>query len=133
VWAPPARTALHRTNQGRRRAERWSWSGGTDQDGAVPVPVVGGDGMRIIRYRIEVDDQVHEFLVPAVNQPFLYFAARFEDCIDFWILDDPELDTMLVRLRVVGTGHPVQRGEVWHATCVTPSQVLVWHVLEVSS
>jgi hypothetical protein len=86
--------------------------------------------MRIIRHRIAVDDEVHEFEVPAVH-PFLHFAARFEDCVDFWVLDDPELNTAPVRLLVVGTGQSWKRGEVWRATCVTPSRALVWHVVEV--
>lgn len=85
--------------------------------------------MRIIRYRIPVDDQVHQIQVPEGDHPFLHFAAREEDSVDLWVLDDDELPTRPARLRVVGTGDQIELEQEWIGTCVSPSQTFVWHVV----
>lgn len=86
--------------------------------------------MRIVRHTIEVDDDEHLLTVPDQGNPFLHVAAREESSVDVWVLDGPDLPTRTAHLRVVGTGHEIAPTERWVGTAVTPSQWLVWHLVE---
>lgn len=86
--------------------------------------------MRIIRHRLDVDDQVHRIIVPDLDQPVLSIAARTADTVDLWVLDDPGLPVRDAALLVVGTGQVWSADGTWLGSCVTPGGTLVWHLIE---
>ncbi len=81
---------------------------------------------RVLRYEIPVDDQIHELTLPGGT---LHVATRRPDVVEMWCQDEGK--ARLVRLLVVGTGHPWPPGAFHIGTAIIPGGALVWHLLVV--
>lgn len=80
---------------------------------------------RIYRYEVPVDDRWHD--VPCA-WPVLAVGCRREDAVEFWA-HPAQGDTPAHRLRVYGTGHPIDDDTQYVGTAVTPGGDLVWHLM----
>jgi hypothetical protein len=82
----------------------------------------------VFRQLIPVDDQWHTL---ELSGPIIHVAARREDAVEFWFIDDPAADPEMRAFRVVGTGQPLAPALAHHVgTAITPSGQLVWHLME---
>lgn len=78
---------------------------------------------RILRETIPVDDQFHQ-----LPDRVVHVAARCEDAVDVWWLDDSDVPAQDMKVRVFGTGHLVPADADYLGSAVTPSGRFVWHL-----
>jgi len=90
--------------------------------------------MRVWKYNVPVDDQVHEIEMPVLAEiVHVGRAMSGFDALSFWAEVDPEQTREVRRFMVYGTGHPISRGARHHGTVVFLNLPLVWHLYEVFS
>lgn len=83
---------------------------------------------QIFRAVVPVDGTRH---ILELHGPIVHVAARHEDAVDIWFIDDPASDPVLRTLQVYGTGQPLPAGAGEHVgAAITPSGRLVWHLFE---
>lgn len=85
----------------------------------------------IYRYDVPVDDRWHDF---DLTGPIVHVATRHPDRVEFWAIHDPGAAIEVTKLKVFGTGHPMDcpdGGQVAHigTALVPPSGGLVWHLM----
>lgn len=87
--------------------------------------------MRVFRYEIPVDDQVHEF---ELTGPVLHVASRHRAVVEFWAEFRGDLPVEKRAFQVYGTGHYVNDDATYQGSAFDAStNQLVWHLYELSS
>jgi hypothetical protein len=83
---------------------------------------------QVFRIVIPVDDQWHTL---ELSGPIIHVAARQEDTVEFWFVDDPAATPEMRAFRVAGTGEALAAAMASHVgTAITPSGRYVWHLFE---
>lgn len=89
--------------------------------------------MRILRYTIPVDDQVHEYYLHGLPIKVAICEKDVHN-VEFWVLDrGQELINTPFNLKVVGTGQEIFKGSLYVGTTERDIETgLVWHLIECS-
>lgn len=80
---------------------------------------------RVLRWVIPADDQWHEI---SANGGIVHVATRAEPYAEVWSIVNDDLPDEVRRLRIYGTGAPLDPEGHYVGSAVTPSGRLVWHV-----
>jgi len=84
--------------------------------------------MKIYKYQLEIDDH-QTVLIPCYYK--LLHVETQNNTLCLWAIVDPEAETTLVKIRIVGTGHDFDpAGLNYIGSAKMHNGMLVWHVFE---